>query len=126
MRRPLSRRNLLDRDGIVDAAPMAPPSGQDDRDRSHRERGSADPRADENPVAELTPTLFRAAAGALPSGAELAKLFPGALARRAAEHIRINAADPAAGIPDDDHDLVSFITGLLTVPCDRIAESGLS
>ena len=56
------------------------------------------------------------AARALPSGAELAKLFPDALSRRAAEHIRVHAADPAADLPDDDHELVSFITGLLTVP----------
>jgi hypothetical protein len=56
------------------------------------------------------------AARALPSGAELAKLFPDALSRRAAEHIRVHAADPAADLPEDDHELVSFITGLLTVP----------
>ena len=54
------------------------------------------------------------AAGALPSGAELANLFPDALSRRAAEHIRAHAADPAADLPDDDHELVSFVTGLLT------------
>jgi DNA primase len=56
------------------------------------------------------------AARALPSGAQLAKLFPNDLSRRAAEHIRLHAADPAADLPDDDHELVSFITGLLTVP----------
>ena len=53
---------------------------------------------------------------ALPAGKELAALFPDALARRAAEHIRIHAADPAADLPDDDHELISFITGLLTAP----------
>ena len=56
------------------------------------------------------------AARALPSGAELAKLFPDVLSRRAAEHIRVHAADPAADLPEDDHELVSFITGLLTLP----------
>jgi len=56
------------------------------------------------------------AAAALPSGQALANLFPDALARRAAEHIRIHAADPAAALPDDDHELVSFITSLLTAP----------
>ena len=57
-----------------------------------------------------------AAARALPSGAELANLFPDALSRRAADHIRVHPADPAGDLPDDDHELVSFITGLLTVP----------
>jgi hypothetical protein len=56
------------------------------------------------------------AAAALPSGQALAHLFPDALTRRAAEHIRTHAADPAAALPDDDHELVSFITGLLTAP----------
>lgn len=56
------------------------------------------------------------AAAALPSGPALAELFPDALACRAAEHIRIHAADPAAGLPQDDHELVSFITSLLSTP----------
>ena len=48
------------------------------------------------------------AAAALPSGRALANLFPDALALRAAEHIRIHAADPAAALPEDDHALVSY------------------
>jgi hypothetical protein len=62
------------------------------------------------------------AATALPSGPALAKLFPDALARRAAEHIRMHATDAAADLPDDDHELVSFITGLLTAPLGGINE----
>lgn len=54
-------------------------------------------------------------AAGLPSGKALARLFPDALQRRAAEHIRVHAHDPAAGLPDDD-DLVALITSLLTAP----------
>ena len=64
------------------------------------------------------------AARALPSGAELARLFPDALSRRAAEHIRVHASDPAAELPDDDYELVSFITGLLTLPGGTAARAG--
>jgi hypothetical protein len=56
------------------------------------------------------------AAAALPSGPALAELFPDALACRAAEHIRVHAADPAADLPEDDDELVSFITILLSTP----------
>jgi hypothetical protein len=56
------------------------------------------------------------AATALPFGSALAKLFPDALTRRAAEHIRIHATNPTADLPDDDHELISFITSLLTAP----------
>lgn len=42
---------------------------------------------------------------ALPSGTELAKLFPDALSRRADGHLRVHAIDPAVDLPDDDHDL---------------------
>jgi DNA primase len=56
------------------------------------------------------------AATALPSGPALAELFPDALTRRAAEHIRAHAADPASDVPDDDPELVSFLAGLLTAP----------
>ena len=54
-------------------------------------------------------------AAGLPSGKALARLFPDALQRRAAEHIRAHADDPAAGLPDDD-DLVALVTSLLTAP----------
>ena len=54
-------------------------------------------------------------AAGLPSGDALMRLFPDALQRRAAEHIRVHAHDPAAGLPDDD-DLVALITSLLTAP----------
>lgn len=54
-------------------------------------------------------------AARLPSGDALERLFPDALQRRAAEHIRLHAHDPAAGLPDDD-DLVALITSLLTAP----------
>jgi len=54
------------------------------------------------------------AAAALPCGRALESLFPDALTRRAAAHIRLNPTDPVAGLPEDDHELVSFITGLLT------------
>jgi len=43
--------------------------------------------------------------------ARCARLFPDALTRRAAEHIRAHAADPATGLPADDHELISLITG---------------
>lgn len=56
------------------------------------------------------------AAAALPSGLALANLFPDALTRRAAEHIRTHATDPTADLPDDDHELVSLVTSLLTAP----------
>ena len=52
-------------------------------------------------------------AAGLPSGDALMRLFPDALQRRAAEHIRVHAHDPAAGLPDDD-ELVALITSLLT------------
>lgn len=52
-------------------------------------------------------------AAGLPSGDALVRLFPDALQRRAAEHIRVHARDPAAGLPDDD-ELVALITSLLT------------
>ena len=54
-------------------------------------------------------------AARLPSGDALVRLFPDALQRRAAEHIRMHAHDPAAGLPDDD-DVVALITSLLTAP----------
>jgi DNA primase len=54
-------------------------------------------------------------AAALPFGSALENLFPDALAYRAAEHIRVHAADPVADLPSDDHELVSFITSLLTI-----------
>ena len=54
-------------------------------------------------------------AAGLPSGDALVRLFPDALQRRAAEHIRVHAHDPAAGLPDDD-ELVALITSLLTSP----------
>ena len=54
-------------------------------------------------------------AAGLPSGEALVRLFPDALQRRAAEHIRVHAHDPAAGLPDDD-ELVALITSLLTAP----------
>jgi DNA primase len=63
------------------------------------------------------------AAMALPSGSALAELFPDALTRRAADHIRVHAADPAADLPDDDHELVSFITGLLTAAVVPIGDA---
>lgn len=63
------------------------------------------------------------AATALPSGPALARLFPDALTRRAADHIRSHAADPAADLPDFDHELISFITGLLTVPVAPISDA---
>ena len=54
-------------------------------------------------------------AAGLPSGDALMPLFPDALQRRAAEHIRMHAHDPAVGLPDDD-ELVALITSLLTAP----------
>ena len=54
-------------------------------------------------------------AAGLPSGDALMRLFPDALQRRAAEHIRAHAHDPAAELPDDD-ELVALITGLLSAP----------
>lgn len=54
-------------------------------------------------------------AAGLPSGDALMRLFPDALQRRAAEHIRVHAHDPAAGLPDDD-ELVALISSLLTAP----------
>ena len=54
-------------------------------------------------------------AAALPSGDALADLFPDDLQRRAAAHIRKHPLDPGAGLADDD-ELVSLVTGLLTVP----------
>ena len=54
-------------------------------------------------------------AAGLPSGEALMRLFPESLQRRAAEHIREHAHDPAAGLPDDD-ELVALITSLLTAP----------
>lgn len=54
-------------------------------------------------------------AAGLPSGAALERLFPDALQRRAAEHIRMQAHDPAAGLPDDA-DVVALTTSLLTSP----------
>lgn len=54
-------------------------------------------------------------AAGLPSGDALVRLFPDALQRRAAEHIRAHAHDPAAELPDDD-ELVALITSLLTAP----------
>jgi DNA primase len=63
------------------------------------------------------------AAMALPSGSALEELFPDALTHRAAEHIRVHAADPAADLPDDDHELVSFITGLLTAAVVPIGDA---
>jgi DNA primase len=62
------------------------------------------------------------AAAALPTGSALAELFPDALPRRAAEHIRVHAQDPATDLPDDDHELVAFITGLLTAPAGTISD----
>ena len=56
------------------------------------------------------------AAAALPSGSALETLFPDALLRRAAEHIRTHATDPTADLPEDDHELVSLVTSLLTAP----------
>jgi len=56
------------------------------------------------------------AAAALPSGAQLETLFPDELARRAAEHIRSHASTPTADLPADEHELVAFITSLLTAP----------
>lgn len=52
-------------------------------------------------------------AARLPSGEALARLFPDELHRRTAEHIRVHAHEPAAGLPDDD-ELVALISGLLT------------
>jgi DNA primase len=52
-------------------------------------------------------------AARLPSGEALVRLFPDALQRRAAEHIRVHAHDPAAALPADD-ELVALITSLLT------------
>ena len=54
-------------------------------------------------------------AAGLPSGDALVRLFPDALQRRAAEHIRTHAHNPAADLPNDD-DLVTLITSLLTAP----------
>ena len=54
-------------------------------------------------------------AARLPSGDALVRLFPDELQRRAAEHIRVHAHDPAAGLPDD-HEVVALITSLLTAP----------
>ncbi len=53
-------------------------------------------------------------AAGLPSGDALVELFPDALQRRAAEHIRVHAYEPAVGLPNDD-ELVAFITSLLTL-----------
>lgn len=85
------------------------------------ERSAADARSSAVPDGPAPHLLARCAAdpeaaAALPSGSALADLFPDALARRAAEHIRAHAANPAADLPDDDHELVSFITSLLTAP----------
>jgi DNA primase len=55
-------------------------------------------------------------AARLPSGDALERLFPDSLQRRAAEHIRGHAHDPAAELPDDDDELVALITSLLTAP----------
>ncbi len=55
-------------------------------------------------------------AAGLPSGDALVRLFPDALQRRAAEHIRAHAHDPAAELPDDDDELVALMTSLLTAP----------
>jgi DNA primase len=63
------------------------------------------------------------AAAALPTGAALADRFCDALSRRAAEHIRTHPLDPTAALPDHDHELVSFITGLLTAPSGDEGES---
>jgi hypothetical protein len=54
-------------------------------------------------------------AARLPRGDALAQLFPDELQRRAGEHIRAHAHEPAAGLPDDD-ELVALITSLLTAP----------
>jgi DNA primase len=54
-------------------------------------------------------------AARLPRGEALARLFPDELHRRAAEHVRMHAHEPAAGLPDDD-ELVALITSLLTAP----------
>ena len=59
------------------------------------------------------------AAVALPSGTELETLFPDALERRAAEHIRSHPSDPTADLPASDHELIAFITSLLTTPAIR-------
>ena len=54
-------------------------------------------------------------AAGLPTGDALIRLFPDVLQRRAAEHIRTHAHEPAAGLPDDG-ELVALITSLLTAP----------
>ena len=54
-------------------------------------------------------------AAGLPLGDALVRLIPDALQRRAVEHIRAHAHNPAAELPDDD-DLVTLITSLLTAP----------
>ena len=42
-------------------------------------------------------------------------LFPDALQRRAAEHIRVHTHDPASELPDDE-ELAALVTSLLTAP----------
>lgn len=62
-------------------------------------------------------------AAALPSGAALKELFPDALAQRAAEHIRGHSPDPTAGLPADDHELISFVTSLLSAPISASSDT---
>ena len=62
-------------------------------------------------------------AKALPSGSALERLFPDVLTRRAAEHIRAHATDPATDLPADDHELVLFITSLLSAPTSVWADA---
>ena len=57
-----------------------------------------------------------AAAAGLPAGAALDALFPDALSRRAAEHIRAHPANPTAHLPAADPELVSFVTSLAAAP----------
>ena len=60
-----------------------------------------------------------AAAADLPAGGALDALFPDALSRRAAEHIRAHPANPTAHLPAADPELVSFVTSLVAAPRAR-------
>jgi len=60
---------------------------------------------------------------ALLAGRSLEELFGDVLHRRGAAHIRDHPTTPTADLPADDHELVSFITGLLGTPAGRDAQS---
>jgi DNA primase len=100
----LLRAWLLPRDG-PDEMPEAPRTG---RSAAALDQASRDllVRAVNDP----------AAAAGLPAGAALAAVFPDALSRRAAEHIRAHPANPTAHLPAADPELVSFVTSLAAAP----------